>query len=123
MKEKIRELEERIEFLESILLPRSKKQTQSLFNEIVYPFESDKFYKTWAKWKLYKYKEFKFRYKSLESEQTSLTRLYELSNQIESDACEIIEQSIANGWKGFFAVQPKPKPHTTVKETTFVKNR
>ena len=74
-------------------------------NGIVFPFSSEKFKTLWGYWKEYKSKEQKFNYKTLLSEQAALKKLGELSNQDEIIASKIIEQSIANGWKGFYELK------------------
>jgi len=61
--------------------------------------------KTWLKWKDYKKKEFRFSYKSEVSEQAAKNELINLSGGDEKTAIKIIEQSIANGWKGFFKLK------------------
>ena len=45
----------------------------------------------------------------------SLTKLVKLSNGVESVAIDIVEESIANGWKGFFPLknQSNGKPKFT----------
>ena len=60
---------------------------------------------SWNKWKEYKKAEFRFNYKSEISEQAAKTELINLSSNNEETAIKIIEQSIANGWKGFFKLK------------------
>lgn len=69
--------------------------------------------KTWLRWKDYKKAEFSFKYKSDISEQAAKTELINLSDDNAEIAIKIIEQSIANGWKGFF----KLKANGTDKKT------
>lgn len=59
----------------------------------------------WEKWKKYKKEEFNFRYKSAVSEQAAKTELINLSGNDAEIAMKIIDQSIANGWKGFFKLK------------------
>lgn len=73
--------------------------------EIVYPFTDDIFISSWNTWKDYKKKEHKFNFKSEASEQASLKDLQKKSNGVLENAIAIIEQSIANGWKGFFELK------------------
>lgn len=70
-------------------------------NEVIYPYNSVNFKKAWKAWLIYKNKEFKFKYKSKDTEQIALKKLSELSKD-ENEAILIIQESIANGWKGFF---------------------
>jgi len=48
---------------------------------------------------------FKFKYKTTQSEQAALDNLVELSGKNFQNATEIVKQSIANGWKGFFELK------------------
>lgn len=73
--------------------------------EVVLPFKTEKFKVQWQLWKAYKAKEYGFKYKSIESEQASLTELSNLSNEIEETAILIMNQSMAKGWKGFFQLK------------------
>jgi hypothetical protein len=50
------------------------------------------------------------RIKTLVAAMAALASLAKLSNNVESAAIEIITQSIANGWKGFFALKEPIKP-------------
>jgi len=85
----------------------NEKNVKNDKNEtITLPWESDFFKNVWAKWKEYKLKEHKFKYKSADSEKAAVSNLVTLSKNNEADATKIIEQSIANGWKGFFELKP-----------------
>lgn len=74
-------------------------------SEVVLPFDSEIFLLAWENWKEYKKKEFRFRYKSIQSEQAALSELNNLSGMNESTAIAIINQSMAKGWKGFFKLK------------------
>lgn len=73
--------------------------------EVVMPFESEKFSQHWEFWKTYKKDQFKFTYKSSISEQAALNDLVKLSGGEENKAIQIIMQSMANSWKGFFEIK------------------
>lgn len=73
--------------------------------EIVFPFDSDKFLKYWGIWISYKKDQFNFKYKSKVAEQSALKKLARLSGGNEDQAIAIIEQSLENGWKGFFQLK------------------
>lgn len=66
------------------------------------PFNSKRFSNAWSLWKEYKKKDFRFSFKSAISESTALSKLHKMSEGNEENALLIIEQSVANGWKGFF---------------------
>ena len=82
---------------------KKKKEGDSF--KVVYPFDSVQFLDWWGNWKKYKKDEHKFQYKSGASEQAALKKLSELSEGNEQNAILIIEQSLANGWKGFFKLE------------------
>ncbi len=70
--------------------------------EVVLPYESENFKNAWHNWKVYKSKEFGFKYKTVKSEQAALGKL---SNETDNEQHSIqsINNSMANGWKGIFA--------------------
>lgn len=82
---------------------------------VINPF-SQVFVSTWNIWKEYKAQEFRFKYKGCLSEQAALMKLNDLSGQNEEVAVEIIKQSMANGWKGFFELKTAKNGNT--KEVT-----
>jgi hypothetical protein len=72
---------------------------------VIFPFESETFSTSWNLWKDYKEKEHKFKYKTPTSEQAALLKLSKLSGGQEKKAIEIINESLANGWQGFFEIK------------------
>jgi hypothetical protein len=72
---------------------------------VILPFESENFYNYWSLWKDYKHKQLNFKFKTPQSEQASLKDLVTLSKGDEQTAIKIIEQSMAKGWKGLFALK------------------
>jgi hypothetical protein len=82
-----------------------KNENRAVNNEIVFPFSEPQFLSVWGAWKKYKAQEHRFRYKSAQSEQLALHQLHNLSGGDCRAAVEIIAQSMANGWKGFFALK------------------
>ena len=81
---------------------KEKQKKRGATSKIIYPFDSIEFLDWWNNWKNYKKTDHKFQYKSEVSEQAALKKLSELSENNEKTAILIIEQSLANGWKGFF---------------------
>lgn len=77
------------------------------------PFNTIEFVESWSDWLEYKEDEFKFKYKSKHSLKAALKKLYRLSNGDEKTAILIIEESMANGWKGFFKLQQEVSPNKT----------
>jgi uncharacterized protein YdaU (DUF1376 family) len=75
--------------------------------EVVFPFSSKTFADQWDVWKEYRSEEHGFKYRSPSTEQAALKKLSTLSQGNEETAIEIIHQSLANGWKGFFPIEPK----------------
>ena len=93
---------------------KDKDKKEIKIESVIFPFNTDEFKKQWEYWKNYKSKEFKFKYKSTQSEQAALKKLARLANNNESTAIEIIHESFANSWKGFFAIKnnlPKQENH------------
>jgi uncharacterized protein YdaU (DUF1376 family) len=82
-----------------------KRSTEE--KQIKMPFHSENFLSSWQNWKVYKNKEFSFKYKSIQSEQAALISLSRASNGNEVDAIKIIMRSMENGWKGFFELKPE----------------
>ena len=64
---------------------------------------------SWIDWIEYKWLQFKFKYKANKFEEIAKTGLWNLSGENENVAIQIINQSIANGWKGFQLIKDKPK--------------
>lgn len=83
------------------------KKDESLFEylkpEIQYPYNSEEFLANWGAWKKYKKEQKKFKW-SIESEQAALLKLSKLAKN-ESEAIEIIQESMANGWAGLFELK------------------
>jgi hypothetical protein len=88
--------------------PRFKKL------DLINPF-SESFLDTWIIWKNYKKAEFKFLFKSIESEQAALNDLVKKANGEEETAAQIIHQSMANGWKGFFHLKKEGNGQSNTK--------
>jgi len=81
----------------------NKKDVKPL-PEFKNPF-SENFLSAWQQWKAYKATEFKFSYKSVQSEQAAINELVKLSKGMEHVAEAIIHQSMAKGWKGLFELK------------------
>lgn len=90
------------------ILSKDKISKDKRGGEVEFPYDSEIFEQLWQLWKKYKKEEHKFRYKSKVSEQAALKQLAKLAKD-EAEALAIIEQSIQNGWKGFFALKPADK--------------
>lgn len=81
---------------------KKEKKDEEKRKEIHFPFPE--FEEIWEEWKSYKKEEHRFSFKSERSELTSLKQLQDLSKNDREIAIKIIGRSIANGWKGFFAL-------------------
>lgn len=68
---------------------------------VKFPTDDIKFIAEWTRWKKYKEAHHKFKYKSVDSEQTAINMLWDMGNKTPTNCMKIINQSIANGWKGF----------------------
>mgnify|MGYP003510068661 FL=1 len=82
---------------------------------------SESFREEWERWKSYKKEQHNFKFKSFDTEKTSINELFKLSNGIESIAVKIINQSISNGWKGFFKLKDKEQ-HKNIKSANIGDN-
>lgn len=71
--------------------------------KLVFPFDTSEFHQAWDLWVTYKREQHNFKFKSPSSEQASLKKLGNLCNGNETQAISIIHESIANGWRGFWA--------------------
>ena len=87
------------------------------------PFNTIEFIDTWMSWLEYKKDEFKFEYKTKHSMKAALKKINRLSKGDEEKAIEIIEESMANGWKGFFALKSESKSPSLKKLTAAEKIR
>jgi len=82
------------------------------------PFNTIEFAEAWQDWLEYKEIEHKFNYKSKHSMKAALKKLHRLSGGKEDKAIAIIEESMANGWKGFFNLKEteSDKPKTRIEQ-------
>lgn len=97
---------------ENVIINGNKKENEK--NEkIVFPFDDPEFTSIWQQWIKYKQEQFNFKYKSLSTEQAALMDLDKKSNHNKNTAIEIIMQSIANGWKGFFELKNNNNGNTS----------
>ncbi len=78
---------------------------EQLRQNLELPWSGEKFDAAWTGWKQYKKSEHGFKYKSELSETAALKELSEFSEGNEEKAIQIIQTSIANGWKGFFKIK------------------
>jgi hypothetical protein len=79
--------------------------------EVIFPFLSDGFIDAWENWKAYRWEQHKYKFKSPLSEQASLKKISTLAKN-DTEAIAIIEQSIGNGWKGFFELKQQKNEQT-----------
>ena len=85
--------------------------------------DDDDAVKMWNEWKEYKNQHFKFKYKTLQSEQAAFDSLVELSESNLLVAKEIVKQSMANGWKGFFSIKNNINSNTQQKRSSLHGNQ
>ena len=69
---------------------------------LVFPFDSEKFKESWNEWREYKRDQFKFKFKTVKSEQLALHKLHRDTHGDEQQAIEAIATAIASGWRGLF---------------------
>lgn len=97
-------------------IKKEKEKIEISQRKIDLPFETPEFERAWQTWKRYKYEQHKFTYKSSVTEQTALGNLARLSGGKELTALKIIEQSISNGWQGFFELKNEQQNGTKSNE-------
>lgn len=103
---------------------KDKKGGAGEKDKIKLPYDSEKFKTKWDEWKEYKSKEHRFRYKTTMSEEAALSKLANLARG-EPEAIQIIQEAIANGWKGFFPLKQnnhenkKPDPRFDDRRSKF----
>jgi len=78
---------------------KSKKE-----KEIVLPFTSDSFKEVWKLWMKFRAENKWIKYKKI-GMQAALNKLSEISNGNEQEAIKIINNSIANSYRGFFEIK------------------
>jgi hypothetical protein len=78
--------------------------------EIQYPWDTEQFMTAWETWKLHRKQTFKLKYNPI-GEQAALTQLANLADGDEEIALQILRQTIANGWRGFFPLKNDQKPN------------
>ena len=96
--------------LTPLKVKKSNKNTQSKVkeikvNEIDFQDFGNDFEIHWQTWIGYKQNQFAFRYKETSSEQTAFNDLLKKSNNNKLQAIAIINNSIANGWKGLLPLR------------------
>ena len=79
-----------------------------------FPFSSKEFLAQWDLWKVFRKKKDRFKFLNIDSENRKLKELENLSSGNEKIAIKIIQQSIDNGWKGFFELKESHKNKSTL---------
>jgi len=82
-----------------------KKSVAAEKSEIKLVFNSEQFLAQWKLWKIFRKKQHQFSFVSMDSENRKLIALKNLAKGNEAEAIKIIQQSIDNGWKGFFELK------------------
>ena len=78
--------------------------SNNIKEEVRLPWEVDEFRTAWGHWKQYRKESHRFKYEPL-GEQAALIKLQKLSGDNLDTALAIIEQSMAQGWKGLFKLK------------------
>lgn len=124
-----KELEEEILFekSEKLFAEQNEKSGKAAKEkrELVMPFDSPEFAEHWQWWRKYKQEQFGFKYKSVVTEQAALNDLTRIADGDEVTAIAVIKKSIANGWKGFFAIKhdaTSPPGNQPTKKSVFQAN-
>lgn len=75
-------------------------------------FNSEDWKEVWKEWTEYKQTEHRDQFKSTKSEQVAINKLVEMSSNDINTAKAIINQSIANRWKGLFTIKQNNNANT-----------
>ena len=97
-------------------IEKRKKKKQI---EVELPFASEIFSETWNTFLQMKWDAHKFKYKSEASMKRQLSNLISISENDESVAIQILNQSIANQWSGIFPLNNNNKNYATNSKTGF----
>ena len=97
---------------------KGKKETET---PVDLPWDTESFRKAWEEWKEYRRQEHGFKYKTATSQSGALSELFSLSMGNETNAIEIMRQSEANGWKGFFKLKDKNDGKTATRSGRVVR--
>jgi hypothetical protein len=84
---------------------KERKGNNIIDSIVELPFNTSDFVDAWHNWKEYKHKQHKFKFATASIEKSALTSLSNLSEKNCELAIQIINQSISNGWKGFFKLK------------------
>lgn len=84
------------------------KDKEGKIEKIKMIFTGTEIEEAWDSWKEFKQAQYKFKYKTLKSEQAAFDELAQLSGNNVQTAIQIINQSMAKGWKGLFALKSEP---------------
>ena len=105
-----------MDMVKDMVMVKDKDKVKDKKAEINFYWAGCEIVELWDKWKDYKFDHFKFKYKTVQSEQAAFDNLHDLSDKNLEIAKEIIKQSMANGWKGFFL------PKNSLNKTLSTKN-
>lgn len=84
------------------------KDKEVKIEKIKMVFTGTEIEEAWDSWKEFKQVQYKFKYKTLKSEQAAFDELVNLSGSNVNTAIQIINQSMAKGWKGLFPLKNEP---------------
>lgn len=91
---------------------KPKNNTKQIKTAWPWPESQD----VWTAWLEYRRLEHRFHYKSEHSARAAIDKLVTLSNHNEQQAREIVRQSIANGWRGFFPLDNRTRRAPTTED-------
>lgn len=81
----------------------ARKKEKVTAQPVTLPWDSEAFAAAWQRWKTYKLEQFRFRYKSTDSESSALRELYTtLSGGNEEIAIRLIDHAITKSWQGIY---------------------
>lgn len=104
-KRNLTKIQQAVELPVELPVEQSKGKESKENKTIITNSFTEDFLKYWNEWIDYKKTNYRFDYKNLKTEQIAFNHLYKISNENQSTAREIINVSIANGYKGLFQLK------------------
>ena len=94
--------------MDMVMVKDMDKDKEAKIEKIKMVFTGSEIEEAWDSWKEFKQVQYKFKYKTLKSEQAAFDELVNLSGNNVQTAIQIINQSMAKGWKGLFPLKNEP---------------
>lgn len=105
--------------MDMVMVKDMDKDKEVKIEKIKMVFTGSEIEEAWDSWKEFKQVQYKFKYKTLKSEQAAFDELVSLSANNVHTAIQIINQSMAKGWKGLFPLKSEPTNGSIRKKSAY----